>query len=277
MEHLVSALAASGRHTVVQDWTAIGDRKPSATVANVTTRALGQRMPKMHLLNDSLVRHDLDDFDYVWTLDDDIELPPSFIEDFVYIIEELDFALAQPARTPRSYIDFSIIRQQPRLVARQTQFVESGPLLSIRRDAVSEVLPFIAEAPMGWGLEYVWARRLIDRGLRMGVVDATPVRHTLRRTAASYDGRVAHAEQRAVLAAYPSLGFDEAHQVLEVYPEPGRSATEFAHLLTAHWGRRNPYPVKLQDRAAAYLYRHGWRSLMLRALKPWSWFRSPKS
>ena len=50
----------------------------------------------------------------------------------------------------------------------------------------SALLPF-PPLRFGWGLDQHWSALALEHGWRIGVVDATPIRHGLRRIAASYD------------------------------------------------------------------------------------------
>jgi hypothetical protein len=156
----------------------------------------------------------------VLLVDDDVDLPAGFLDRFLDLQRALDFALAQPARTAGSPADHPIVLQQPGSLARRTLFVEVGPVLSIDRRALDAVLPFDPRSPMGWGLESVWSHRLGDRAA-IGIIDATPVDHRLRPTAAYYakaDGEAGHA---ALLAAVAHRPLDDCMRVLEVHPVDG--------------------------------------------------------
>jgi len=69
---------------------------------------------------------------------------------------------------------------------------------------------------MGWGLDAHWAALAREHGWRLGVVDATPVGHTLRPPAATYARDAALAEGRAFLADRAHLRRDEV-RTLEVH------------------------------------------------------------
>jgi hypothetical protein len=66
---------------------------------------------------------------------------------------------------------------------------------------------------MGWGLDAHWGGLARERGWRLGVVDATPIRHESRRLASGYDRSAAIAEIAAFLPGKPYL---ERHEALEV-------------------------------------------------------------
>ena len=134
-------------------------------------------------------------YDHVLLVDDDVDLPAGFLDRFLDIQRSLGFALAQPARSIGSPADHPIVLQQPGALARRTLFVEVGPVLSIARSALDAVLPFDLRSSMGWGYEAVWSHRLGERSA-IGIIDATPVDHRLRPTAAHYAKSAREAEQR---------------------------------------------------------------------------------
>ena len=49
----------------------------------------------------------------------------------------------------------------------------------MRRDAAALLLPFDEACGMGWGLDLIV--KIEQAGLKMGIIDATPVTHALRR------------------------------------------------------------------------------------------------
>ena len=57
--------------------------------------------------------------------------------------------------------------------------VEIGPLTAFHRSVAAELLPF-PPLRMGWGLDAHWGGLAQERGWRLGVVDATPIRHEPR-------------------------------------------------------------------------------------------------
>lgn len=96
-----------------------------------------------------------------------------------------DFDLCQPAHATGSEHSFRVTRAEPLSTARETTFVEVGPVVLMSPAAQALVLPFPEDAQMGWGLDVRWSG-LRRQGLRLGVIDATPVRH-FGRVAADYD------------------------------------------------------------------------------------------
>jgi hypothetical protein len=157
---------------------------------------------KFENLNALLAKHPVAGHDWLLVLDDDVRLPRGFLDAFVFLAERFDFALAQPAHRWRSHAAWRVTRRRPGSVARQTRFVEIGPVTALRAETFSELLPF-PPLRFGWGLDAHWSALAAARGWRAGVIDAVPVDHGLRRIAASYDRGAALEEARAFLAARP--------------------------------------------------------------------------
>jgi hypothetical protein len=154
--------------------------------------------------------------DWLLLLDDDVRLPRGFLDVFVFLAERFDFALAQPAHRWRSHAAWAVTRRRPGVVARQTRFVEIGPVSALRSDTFSELTPF-PPLRFGWGLDANWSAVAVARGWRTGVIDAVPVDHGIRRIAASYDRGAAVAEARAFLADRPYTPAAEAQRTLATH------------------------------------------------------------
>lgn len=180
---------------------------------------LGQpRVPKFVLINRILAqcRH-LHEMDYVIIADDDITLPKNFLDNYLRVVEDKLFALAQPARDYGSPIHHHIVSRVSGLEARRTRFVEIGPLVSIRRDALPLLVPFDTEiTPMGWGYDYTWPLALESAGLYMGIVDSVPVGHTFREPVSQYSG--ASDQMVEYLRLTPHLEPEKAYTTLVEYP-----------------------------------------------------------
>lgn len=151
--------------------------------------------------------------DWLIVLDDDVRLPRGFLDTFLFLAERFDLAIAQPAHRRYSHAAWPVTRRQPRSLVRETAFVEIGPVVAFQARTFSVLLPFPA-LKAGWGLDNHWSAVAADRGWRIGVVDATPVEHVLRRVAASYDHSGAVAEARAFLADRPYVRSTEANRTL---------------------------------------------------------------
>ena len=154
--------------------------------------------------------------DWLVVVDDDVLLPRRFLDRFIAICEALDFALAQPAQTWRSHAAWRITRRRGGSVARETRYVEIGPVTAFRVDATAALFPF-PPLRYGWGLDVHWAALARDRGWKLGVVDALPVRHDRAPVAAGYSHEGAVAEAREFLRERPYLPAAVAQQTVAVH------------------------------------------------------------
>jgi hypothetical protein len=151
------------------------------------------------------------------SFDDDIILPANFVDRYLELIVRYDFAFAQPARSHDSFIDHPFVEQLDGLLARWTRFVEIGPLFSIHRRAFPLIFPFDESSPMGWGYDFCWPEIIATASLKMGIVDAVPVAHSLRKPVLYYQYEKARKEMDEILTHRPHLSPDEAFFIIESY------------------------------------------------------------
>jgi hypothetical protein len=153
-----------------------------------------------------------------WTLlvDDDVALPTGFVDGFVALAEAFDFDLAQPAQTLASHAAWASARRVPFAIARETNFVEIGPLTAFGRRAADALLPF-PDLRMGWGLDLHWAALAAQRGWRLGVIDALAVEHETRPVGGGYSTTEATSEAQRFLADHPYLDAAQAGRTLSAY------------------------------------------------------------
>jgi GT2 family glycosyltransferase len=163
---------------------------------------------KFENLNALLAAHPPAGFDWLLVVDDDVALPPGFLDTFLHLAERGDLRLAQPAHRLHSHAAWSVTRRQPRKLWRETTFVEIGPVTAFHRDTFATLLPF-PPLRMGWGLDAHWSAVAREHGWPIGVVDATPVAHTLRPAGDAYRRDEAIAEARAFLSGRPYVRADE--------------------------------------------------------------------
>jgi hypothetical protein len=172
---------------------------------------------KFLLLNQLLAETDIDRYEFIVVCDDDIVLPSGFIDRYLELVTRYEFGLAQPARTHESFIDHPFVEQLDGLAARWTRFVEIGPLFSVHRRAVALLLPFDESSPMGWGYDFFWPSLIADAGLKMGIVDATPVAHSFRKPVSYYEHGTSSRDMERFLRQRSHLSPDEAFFIVESY------------------------------------------------------------
>jgi hypothetical protein len=171
---------------------------------------------KFENLNAVLAGRDRRGYDWLIVVDDDVLLPRRFLDRFIAICETLDFAIAQPAQTRRSHAGWRVTRRRGGLVARQTHFVETGPVTAFRADVATELVPF-PPLRFGWGLDVHWAALAKENGWRQGIVDSLPVRHDSVPVASGYSHEGAVAEAREFLRERPYVPATEAQRTVAAH------------------------------------------------------------
>ena len=156
------------------------------------------------------------DFDWILAVDDDLVLPAHFLDRFVALCVRFELDLAQPAQTLRSHSAWRVTRRRPASLVRETRFVEIGPFTAFGRRAAADLLPF-PELRFGWGLDLHWAALAKQRGWRLGVVDATPVRHESTTVGSAYPRADTEAEASDFLASRPHLPASRTDEVVAVH------------------------------------------------------------
>jgi hypothetical protein len=168
---------------------------------------------KFENLNALLAANPAHGYDWLLVVDDDVALPSHFLDVFIFLAERFQLRLAQPAHRRRSHAAWEVTRRRAAAVARETQYVEIGPVTAFHAATFDLLLPFPG-LRMGWGLDLHWSALAREQGWRIGVIDATPVRHGLRPVASSYDSQDAIEEARRFLADRPYTRSVDAAQTL---------------------------------------------------------------
>ena len=206
-------LLRSDKHDVRIALGAIGGGEPSLREQTVATDLTGGKLENLNRVLDAAGGGGAD---WLLVVDDDVLLPAAFLDRFVAVCEAFGLDLAQPAQTLRSHSAWKVTRRRPASLVRETRFVEIGPVTAFSRRAAAELLPF-PELRYGWGLDLHWAAIAGERGWRLGVVDALPVRHESGLVAAAYPREEAEAEAARFLANRPYLPSARAGEVLAVH------------------------------------------------------------
>lgn len=215
-DSIARSLASSREWAVEQQWIVIG-KSPLRDASLQVVETLSSSEPKFVILNRVLGSTNLCDYNYVVITDDDIELPPFFLDRYLAWVGKYNFALAQPARTHDSYIDHRFVEQLDGISARQTRYVEIGPLFSMREDALPILTPFDVTSPMGWGYDFTWPVTIDAAKLKMGIVDAVPVSHRMRKPVANYVHSDADGQMKEYLAGRSHLKPEEAFYIVESF------------------------------------------------------------
>ena len=206
-EQLARALPhlRSVRHAVEVRLGAMGDANPALRGETVAANMGGGKFANLNELRGGR------EADWTLVVDDDVGLPPRFLDRFVGVCERYGLAMAQPAQTLASHAAWRHTRRAAAAELREVAFVEIGPVTAFRRDAAAALMPF-PELRFGWGLDSHWAAIAAERGWRLGIVDALPVRHEARGVATSYAREDAIEEARAFLAGRPYVDAETARR-----------------------------------------------------------------
>lgn len=188
------------RHRVTARLGAMGD-----VPVELVGETAGDHLTAGKFQNLNVLAEDMGEPDWLVIVDDDVILPRRFLDHAIELCERLDLALAQPAQTRQSNANWPLTKRRLLTIARETDFVEIGPVTLIRRDAQKVLLPFPADLRYGWGLDFHWAQLMRENGLRMGVIDALAVVHASRKVASTYSWDAAQEEGRAYLSGVPHL------------------------------------------------------------------------
>jgi hypothetical protein len=112
---------------------------------------------------------------HVWLPDDDLLCVPEDVSRMFLVCDELGLELAQPALTVDSYWSHVSTLQHQAFQVRFTNFVEiMAPVLSA--EMLARVTPTLPGKVSGYGLDNIWPR-MSTLG-KVGIIDATPVKHT---------------------------------------------------------------------------------------------------
>jgi GT2 family glycosyltransferase len=171
---------------------------------------------KFENLNRLLDMHPPDGHDWLLLVDDDVELGSGFLDRFLFLCERFSLQLAQPAHLLNSHAAWPQTRRRARSIARETAFVEIGPVTAFASVTFETLLPF-PPLRMGWGLDAHWAALAREHSWRCGVIDAVSIRHLQAPAAADYSREAALAEARAFLSERPYLNADEARRTLATH------------------------------------------------------------
>jgi len=164
-------------------WFSDQEPGPLAAGARFVHRVKGPKWPGLYATLTEY-RDVVDEYDYVWLPDDDLQCVPESVSEMFETTAALGAWLAQPALTPDSYFSHAFTLQHPGFQARFTNFVEvMAPVIA--RDFLPQMLRLMSESVTGWGIDDL-ASRLVPIG-KMVVVDSTPVFHTRPLGGANYD------------------------------------------------------------------------------------------
>lgn len=194
---------------------AVKELRRSRHEVTIVAREAGSR-GRFENLNLLLAEQEIERFDWLLLLDDDVELPRGFLDGLLNQAERHQLALVQPAHRLRSHAAWRVTRRHARSAVRETAFVEIGPVTALARETFAALVPF-PPLRMGWGLDAHWSALAREHGWRIGVVDVLPIAHRAAPAATGYSREEAVAEASAFLAEHPYLPARELQRTLAVH------------------------------------------------------------
>jgi hypothetical protein len=208
---LAAPRLSSERHDVTFAFGATGDAEPALAGGTLLSGLAGGKFENLNRL--LAAAPPLDGHDWLIVSDDDVELAPRFLDRALALCERLGLDVAQPAQTMRSHAAWRVTRRRPFSLARRTDYVEIGPVTIFSRRAAAELTPF-PQLRFGWGLDNHWGALARERGWRLGILDALPVRHESQKVATTYTHAEAIEEGRRFLAGRQYVRTEEAQRTL---------------------------------------------------------------
>jgi hypothetical protein len=176
---VTTKLARSGHHRIEVSIVPMGDRG------------------KFENINWAIAGRDLAQYDWLIVTDDDITTPSGLLDECLCLATKSNFKIFQPAHRFHSFCTFRVTQRHWNALARQTCFVESGPLVGFHRDTFKSLLPFPI-LRWAWGTDVYWSAMARAAGWDIGIIDAAAIRHK-RRIGRSYGQVIAIEEARAFL------------------------------------------------------------------------------
>lgn len=151
-------------------------------------------------INTALSRVNLKQYDWVVITDDDVALPPRFLDTFIPLCEVMDLKISQPAHRYHSYASFTFNYRKWNSLGRVTRYVEDGPVTAFHRDAIAYTFPF-PELRWAWATDILFCNEAHKNNHNVGIVDYTAIEH-LKPAGQDYSRREAMAEARAFLSRH---------------------------------------------------------------------------
>jgi hypothetical protein len=216
-KHLMERYSESQLLQVTQRWAALNGISDDPDLREKTLFYPKELIPKFILLNQLMRDINLQDYDFILFSDDDITLPKGFMDAYIANQIKYNFSLAQPARALHSYYDHRFCLHRPWLRARETRFVEIGPVFSIARNLFNQLLPFNEISPMGWGYDRVWPVIVNNLSLTMGIIDCVRVDHSYRPQGTSYSKAENKITMNNFLEKHAHLTWREARKTTRSY------------------------------------------------------------
>ncbi|WP_170468382.1 hypothetical protein [Ruegeria arenilitoris] len=152
----------------------------------------------------TLSDRDLEQYDYYWLPDDDLDIGAADVNALFDAMQVHGLRIAQPSLTPDSYFSHFVFSQCPGFVLRYTNYIEiMAPCL--HKDILKKALPLFKGTMSGYGLDYIWCRWAEAGAFRTAILDEIAMHHT----------RPIGKNLKAAMAASNNLSSEEEEAVLK--------------------------------------------------------------
>lgn len=147
---------------------------------------------------------DLDQYDYFWLPDDDLDMSAMDVNVLFTSMQFHGLRIAQPSLTLDSYFSHFVFSQCPGFVLRYTNYIEiMAPCM--HREILVKALPLFRGTMSGYGLDYIWCRWEEAGAFRTAILDEIAMHHT----------RPVGKNLKAVMAETGNLSSEEEEAVLK--------------------------------------------------------------
>lgn len=121
----------------------------------------------------------VEDSSWVVVSDDDVFFVRGDLTKTIQLMRSAEFSLAQPGHSVLGWWTSLFNIARPFLRARDTNYVEQGPILIADPAIAEEIFPLPEDDSMGWGIEAQWYR-IKEGHYRIGIIDDCRMIHCSR-------------------------------------------------------------------------------------------------
>ncbi|WP_170770668.1 hypothetical protein [Ruegeria lacuscaerulensis] len=151
----------------------------------------------------TLSDRDLDQYDFIWLPDDDLDISAQDVNALFQAMRTHGLRIAQPSLTLDSYYSHFVFSRCPGFVLRYINYIEiMAPCL--HRDVLKKALPLFQGTMSGYGLDYIWCRWAEAGAYRTAILDEIAMHHTrpvgkALKSAMAETGNLSSEQEEAVL------------------------------------------------------------------------------
>lgn len=174
-----------------------GLTRTSRHSVELVTIPMAEGVGKFANVERALATVNFSEFDWLVIADDDISFGKHTLDRLIALSEAADLKISQPAHKRSSVASYQVTLRKPRSFARETHFVEIGPMTAFHKSVFDFVIPF-PRSRWCYGIDILWSEIARKNGFKIGIVDAATIRH-LRPVANSYNIDRAIAEGEAFI------------------------------------------------------------------------------